>query len=65
LTRAKSVPQAVSGAQEFAEMGFALLEGVLPLRQPVRLIGLTLSALEGAGGAVAETATDGQGALPF
>ena len=65
LTRAKSLPQAVSGQQEFAELGTALLETVLPLRQPVRLLGLTLSALEGAGGASVETAPGGQGSLPF
>lgn len=48
MTRAKSVPHAVSGKPEFARLGHALLDEVLPLPQPVRLMGLTLSALEGA-----------------
>jgi DNA polymerase-4 len=47
LTRAKSLPQSVSSKAEFARMGHALLDEVLPLPQPVRLMGLTLSALEG------------------
>lgn len=48
LTRAKSLPQAVANRAEFAAMGHALLDEVLPLPQPVRLMGITLSALEGA-----------------
>jgi DNA polymerase-4 len=47
-TRAKSLPHAVPGKPEFARLGHALLDEVLPLPQPVRLMGLTLSALEGA-----------------
>lgn len=47
MTRAKSVSHAVSSKQEFARLGHALLDEVLPLPQPVRLMGLTLSALEG------------------
>jgi len=46
-TRAKSVPRAVADKAEFARLGHALLAEVLPLPQPVRLMGLTLSALEG------------------
>ncbi len=46
-TRAKSLPQAVADKQEFAAIGHALLGEVLPLPQPVRLMGLTLSAMEG------------------
>ena len=65
LTRAKSLPRPVAGAEEFADLGRELLNGVLPLRQPVRLMGLTLSALEGVGGAAIESAPDGQGTLPF
>ena len=48
LTRAKSLPRAVADRAEFAALGHALLGEVLPLPQPVRLMGLTLSALEGA-----------------
>lgn len=46
-TRAKSVPRPVADKREFAQLGHALLAEVLPLPQPVRLMGLTLSALEG------------------
>jgi DNA polymerase IV len=47
LTRARSVPNPVAGKAEFAQLGQVLLEEALPLAQPVRLMGLTLSALEG------------------
>lgn len=51
-THAKSLPHVVSGREEFAQIARALLESVLPLPQPVRLMGLTLSALEGVAGVV-------------
>jgi DNA polymerase-4 len=47
LTRARSLPQPVAGKAEFARLGHALLDELLPLAQPIRLMGLTLSALEG------------------
>lgn len=47
LTRAKSLTHAVAEKAEFAKLGHALLAEVLPLAQPIRLMGLTLSALEG------------------
>lgn len=47
LTRARSLAQPVSSRSEFAALGHALLDEVLPLAQPVRLMGLTLSQLEG------------------
>ncbi len=47
LTRAKSLGRPVADKREFAGLGHALLAEVLPLPQPVRLMGLTLSALEG------------------
>lgn len=47
LTKAKSLPRAVADRAEFARIGHDLLDEVLPLPQPVRLMGLTLSALEG------------------
>lgn len=47
-TRAKSLAHPVADKPEFARLGHALLDEVLPLPQPVRLMGLTLSALEGA-----------------
>jgi DNA polymerase-4 len=36
----------VADRAEFARTGHALLDEVLPLPQPVRLMGLTLSSLE-------------------
>lgn len=48
MTRAASQPDYVGGKSEFAALARALLEGELPLRGPIRLMGLTLSALEGA-----------------
>jgi len=48
MTRATSLPHFVSGKAEFATLARALLEAELPLRGPIRLMGLTLSGLEGA-----------------
>ena len=48
MTRATSLPDYVSGREEFAKLARALLEAELPLRGPIRLMGLTLSGLEGA-----------------
>lgn len=47
LTRARSLPRPVASREEFSAIGHALLDEVLPLAQPVRLMGLTLSQLEG------------------
>ena len=47
LTRARSLSHPVSSRAEFAALGHALLDEVLPLAQPVRLLGLTLSHLDG------------------
>lgn len=47
LTRARSLARPVAGKAEFAEMARALLDSQLPLPKPIRLMGLTLSALEG------------------
>jgi DNA polymerase-4 len=71
LTRARSLPRAVADAGEFGQMGRDLLDALLPLRQPVRLMGLTLSALEAAAApgdsaaAPGDAAPAGQGTLPF
>ncbi len=46
LTRARSVPRPVASKAEFAAISHLLLDEVLPLAQPVRLVGLTLSALD-------------------
>jgi DNA polymerase IV len=48
MTRATSLPNWVAGREEFAATARALLEAVLPLPQPIRLMGLTLGNLEGA-----------------
>ena len=47
LTRARSLPTFVADKAEFARTGHALLDELLPLPQSVRLMGITLSALEG------------------
>lgn len=67
ITRARSLPGPVADERTFAEAARALLDGVLPLPQPVRLMGLTLSALEGEGSAPVPAGADeaGQGNLPF
>jgi DNA polymerase IV len=46
LTRARSLNRPVASLTEFSAIGHALLDEVLPLAQPVRLVGLTLSGLE-------------------
>jgi DNA polymerase IV len=48
MTRAASLPDYVSGKAEFAQTARKLLEAELPLTGPIRLMGLTLSGLEGA-----------------
>ena len=67
ITRAKSLPAPVADEAQFAEAARALLDSVLPLPQPVRLMGLTLSALEeeGSGPTLAGADAAGQGSLPF
>jgi DNA polymerase IV len=46
-TRARSLPQPVAGKAEFSRVARALLDEQLPLPLPIRLMGLTLSSLEG------------------
>ncbi len=55
-SRARSIPHFVSGKTEFAAIGHALLAEMMPLPRPIRLMGLTLSKLEG----VEEAKTRGQ-----
>jgi DNA polymerase-4 len=47
MTRAKSLPRAIQGKAEFARLSREILDEALPLPMPVRLMGLTLSNLEG------------------
>ena len=46
-TRARSLAQPVADKAEFARVARALLEDQLPLPLPIRLMGLTLSGLDG------------------
>ncbi len=46
LTRARTLAQPVASFKAFAHIGHSLLDEVLPLAQPVRLLGLTLSHME-------------------
>ena len=65
LTRARSLPRPVASKAEFAAIGHALLDEVLPLAQPVRLVGLTLSALDDELDEGAAQIGTSQGSLPF
>ena len=47
VTRARSLPQPVADKAEFARVARALLDEQLPLPLPIRLMGLTLSSLDG------------------
>ncbi|QKG72104.1 DNA polymerase IV [Erythrobacter mangrovi] len=47
VSRAKTVDRPIETKDEFAGIGRALLEEMLPLPMPIRLMGLTLSKLEG------------------
>ena len=60
ITRAKSLPHNVTDKAEFARMGHALLEETLPLPLPIRLMGLTLSNLEGEGEKIQPKRDDAQ-----
>ena len=59
ITRARSSPHWIGDRDEFTGLGHALLDELLPLEQPVRLVGLTLSALE-QGDDAADDETPGQ-----
>jgi DNA polymerase-4 len=60
MTRAKSLPHRIKDKREFARLARELLEETLPLPMPIRLMGLTLSNLEGAQEAQGESRDDGQ-----
>lgn len=72
MTRARSLSRAVAGKAEFAQVARGILDSALPLPQPIRLMGLTLSALEGGrddddepGAAPAGPGVSPQPELPF
>ena len=46
-TRARTAPDFIANRDEFARISREILEEQIPLPQPIRLMGLTLSALEG------------------
>ena len=62
-TRARSLDRYVEGREEFARIGRELLDDVLPLPLPVRLMGLTLSGFDAPATPVAPAPDGGQMAL--
>ncbi len=54
ITRARSLDRWVKDKQEFSEIGHVLLDSQIPVEKGVRLMGVTLSALEGVDGDDAE-----------
>ena len=46
VSRARTLPANVAGKEEFTRVGLALLEEMLPLPLPIRLMGLTLAKLD-------------------
>ena len=45
VTRARSLPRAIAGREEFLDLGKTLLRALLPTEKGIRLLGLTLSGL--------------------
>lgn len=62
-TRARSLDRYVDGREEFARIGRELLDDVLPLPLPVRLMGLTLSGFDAPAAPAAPAPDGGQMAL--
>ena len=60
FSRAKTVDVAIVEKAQFATLARALLEEVLPLPMPIRLMGLTLSKLEQQGGETQSARPDAQ-----
>ena len=60
FSRAKTVDVAIAEKAQFAALARALLEEVLPLPMPIRLMGLTLSKLEQRGGETQPARPDAQ-----
>jgi len=48
ITRSKSVPVAISNRSELESLAVALLQNEMPVPKPVRLLGVSLSALQDA-----------------
>ncbi len=64
MSRSKSLPAFVADKAEFHAVGHELLADVLPLPLPIRLMGLTLSSLEG-DGEEAKRRDEKEGQLPL
>jgi DNA polymerase IV len=47
ITRSRSVPVAVSSRNDLERLSVALLQNEMPLPKPVRLLGISLSSLQG------------------
>jgi DNA polymerase-4 len=47
ITRSRSVPAAVSSRRDLERLSIALLQNEMPLPKPVRLLGISLSTLQG------------------
>ena len=47
ITRSRSVPVAVSSRSDLEQLSIALLQNEIPLPKPVRLLGVSLSSLQG------------------
>ncbi|WP_375289170.1 DNA polymerase IV [Qipengyuania sp.] len=60
MSRARTLTAPIADKSQFAEVSRGLLDEVLPLPLPIRLMGLTLSKLEGARDAAAPPADDAQ-----
>ncbi|MGY4505857.1 nucleotidyltransferase/DNA polymerase involved in DNA repair [Bradyrhizobium sp. GM24.11] len=46
ITRSRSVPVAVSSRSDLERLSIALLQNEMPVPKPVRLLGVSLSALQ-------------------
>lgn len=46
ITRSRSVPVAVSSRSDLERLSVALLQNEMPVSKPVRLLGVSLSALQ-------------------
>jgi DNA polymerase-4 len=54
ITRSKSTPFAVSSRSDLERLAIILLQNEMPIRKPVRLLGVSLSSLQGEGDDEAE-----------
>src|SRR6516225_3584941 len=47
ITRSRSVPSPIANRDDLARLSIGLLENAMPLPKPVRLLGVSLSSLQG------------------